>query len=174
MARMSISGSAGATAALLSILPTVGVGIVTALWMVWSLPCWRKLAALLTGILFPAALFVSLWIGADNSPDTITRRNGDAIVQSLERYHAETGTYPSELIGLVPAVLTALPEKPQTVGGWLYTITDNEYTLGYVDGVDQYGYWVCVHSSENPKWDCFVDVGNRFKLPPTPYYTDGP
>jgi hypothetical protein len=152
---LASGGRLGPVIAFLVALSATGVAIVTALWMVWSLPRWRKLAALLPAIVLPAALFVSIWIGEGQSPEEITQRNGDTIAQALERYHAETGIYPAELTELVPTCLVEIPEALTTQGtGWLYTSDSNQYTLGYWHYPDKLGVILCLHSSTDEGWQC--------------------
>lgn len=154
-----------AQAILLSIIVLV-VGI----WMVWSLPGWRKAAALLMSIAFPVALFISINIGYERSPDAIIRRNGQAIVQALEQYHEKTGTYPKSLEELVPTYLNPLPTEPKTIWGWLYTSSDDDFTLGYVCDVGKLGYSVCVYTPEAREWDWLHNSTGPFTLEPTPAF----
>ena len=155
LSAMSSLGQLAPVMALLVALATTGVAIVTALWMIWSLPRWRKLIAVLVGVLFPAMLFASIWIGDTQSPEENTQRNGNVIVQALEQCYAETGTYPAKLIELVPTYLTEVPEALTTQGtGWLYTATASQYTLGYWHYPRKFGVTLCLHSSESEGWQC--------------------
>jgi hypothetical protein len=82
---------------------------------------------------------------------------------------AKMGKYPASLDELVPIAATALPEEPATIWGWLYTATDDDFTLGYVYGVDKLGYSVCVYSAQKPEWDCLPNYSTGpFILEPTP------
>jgi hypothetical protein len=156
-------GFAFMQAILLSII-VLAVGI----WMVWSLPGWCKAAALLMIVAFPVALFISIDTGYERSPDAIIRRNGQAIVQALEQYHEKTGTYPKSLEELVPTYLNPLPTEPKTIWGWLYTSSDDDFTLGYVCDVGKLGYDVCVYTSETREWDWLHNSTGPFTLEPTP------
>ncbi len=154
-------------------LSATGIAIVAGLWMVWSLPRWRKLAALVVGVVLPVTFLASISIGETRSPETVTEKNGDRIVQALEQYHLETGTYPTELTGLAPVYLAALPEALTTQGtGWLYTSNDKQYTLGYWHDPDRDGATLCLHSSESKNWECeftFMPRGwGPFQGVPTP------
>ena len=174
-----ISSGGGGLGAILLILPTVGVEIVAALWMVWSLPRWRKFAALIMGVAVPVGLVVSVLIGNTQSPETITEKNGNRIVQALEQYHLETGAYPTELTKLVPVYFAAVPEAHTTQGtGWLYTANDNQYTLGYWYYPEKYGVTLCLHSTENNKWECEPTYLSRgwgpFQGVPTPPHQQVP
>lgn len=166
----------GTVIAFLIASSATGVAIVTGVWTAWSLPRWRKLTALMIGIVFPAAFFASIWVGASWSPESITKKNGDLIVQSLEQYYVENGVYPTELTELVPGYLTGLPKALTTQRtGWLYTSTINQYTLGYWHSPGSYGIvTLCLHQSRSKKWECKPTLHTRDWEPFSPVLTPIP
>jgi hypothetical protein len=163
----SIGGLGGAVALIQASFATVA-SLITSLWLLWSLNGWNKAVTLLVSFLFPLTLFSSIHIGDTHSPDAVIRHNGTALVQAIDRYHTASGTYPKTLNELVPSFLTALPEEPKTIWGWLYTSSDNTFTVGYVYDVGKWGYSVCLYRSADPKWDCLPNSTGPFVLQPTP------
>ena len=179
MIDLASGGGLGAAVAFVLGLYAVVAALVVALVVSTSLPGWRKKVALLTatGILLPAALFVSIQIGYTRSPDAATQRNGQKIVQALQAYQTDIGHYPTTLDPLVPAYLEALPQKPSAtwtwfycgslddfpaeyVGpdatqGWLYCATQDGFALGYVYWIDKRGYSVHAYTSETWTWESF-------------------
>jgi hypothetical protein len=143
-----------------------GALLVTALALVIYLPGKRKFFALIPSVLFPLGVAVSIVLGNSFSPDTATRNHRDALVNALQRYHQNTGTYPQSLDQLVPQYLTEI-EESRTMWGWLYLATPNRYSLGYVMGVD-WDYFICFSTSHAPDWDCKPAIYTDFILPPTP------
>jgi hypothetical protein len=154
--------------AFIEVLYASGAAVLAGILLAWSLARWRKIVGLLTGMGFPIILFVSLEIGFPYSPDSIIRKNGKAIGQALNEYHADKGNYPETLNELVPAYLTDLRE-PKTIWGWLYSASKDDFTLGYVSYVDKMGYTICKYSATAPEWDCPLDYSTApFHLAPTP------
>jgi len=148
-------GRLGPVFAFITVLSVAGVTLVTAIWMLWSLRRWRKLIALLVGFALPAVFLASVWMGEEQSPEEITQRNGDVIVQALGQYHTESGVYPTDLAELVPAHLNELPEaRTMQDTGWLYTSDTRKYTLGYWHYPDKLGVILCLHSSKITGWQC--------------------
>jgi hypothetical protein len=165
-------GQLGPLFAYLTALSAAGVALVTAIWMAWSLPRWRKLTALLVGLLLPGAFLASVRMGDAQSPERITERNGDVIIQALEKHHIENGVYPTNLAELVPAHLNELPEALTTQGtGWLYTSDTREYTLGYWHYPHKFGVILCLHSSETAGWQCESTYEPRDWSPFSPVLT---
>lgn len=77
------------------------VAIICAVWMIMTLKAWRKLAALVLGVVFPLSMFYSVLAGGMETPETVTQRNGDTIVQALYQYRAGVGRFPPSLADLV-------------------------------------------------------------------------
>jgi hypothetical protein len=168
-------GHLGPVLALLTMLSATGVAIVTGAWMVYSLPGWRKLSAVLIGFVLPMVFSASIWVGENQSPEKVTRRNGDKIAYALEQYYAETGEYPTELNDLVPANLTELPQALTTQGtGWLYTSSTNQYTLGYWHYPHKLGVVLCLYSSESKNWQCESTFHSQGWGPFSPVWTPVP
>ena len=168
---LASSGNLGGPIAfILAIIASI-VAVVSGLWMAWTLPKWRKLSALFLGVVFPVALFASISIGDARSPESITRQDSQAIVKALQAYYTAQGQYPSALEELTPKYLDSLPDDPKSEGGWLYTQTGNDYSLGYVYWVDQLGYSVCLITSSAQDWNCLPGSSGPFVLGPTPMPT---
>jgi hypothetical protein len=60
---------------------------------------------------------------------------GQPIVQAIEKYHSDTGSYPESLSALVPRYLAAVPETPDgsehKFTGWDYTRTTNGLIVSF-------------------------------------------
>jgi hypothetical protein len=168
---MAGAGNLGGPIAFVFGLPAVGVAWIVALWMLWKARSWRKTGALLLAVIFPTALFLSIQLGDMRSPESLTQRNGTAIVEGLRRYRADRGAYPAVLDDLVPGYLLALPEAITTQQtGWLYGTTGGEFTLGYWYYPDKLGSIVCLYTSAAPRWEC----GDNHWGPFTPVWTPAP
>jgi hypothetical protein len=136
---------------------------------------WRKLTGILIGIGFPFVMFISIDLGMYFDPDSIIKRNGDTIIGALNEYHSDQGRYPEKLDDLVPTHLAELKE-PGTMWGWLYIAEKENFTLGYVEYIDEWGYSICKYSAVIPEWDCIDDYSKGpyrstepFHLEPTPF-----
>jgi hypothetical protein len=165
--------------AFLIALSCVSVALVTAIWIAWSLRRWRKLIALLVVFVLPAVFWASVLTGDTQSPEGITEKNGDMIVQALEQYHDANGMYPTHLAELVPVHLSELPEALTTQGtGWLYTSDARKYTLGYWHYPHKLGVILCLHDSETTEWQCestvYAQGWEPFSPVLTPIPTPGP
>ena len=78
------------------------------------------------------------------------------IIAALERFHADSGHYPSALSALVPAFLAdsalAVPTREQERYPWRYTMSGDDYTLQF-----QYtgpGMNACVYRRSAARWQC--------------------
>jgi hypothetical protein len=131
--------------------------LITGVWIAWSAPRWRKLVAPLVVLLIPTAFWMSIQQGNAQSPEQITQRHGDRIVQALQAYHAAQRSYPAALTDLVPKYLPGLPNALTTQGmGWLYQTDSQQYTLGYWHYPSREEVILCRHRSTSPSWDCGV------------------
>jgi hypothetical protein len=128
--------------------------IIASIVMLALLPKWRKTAALLVGIAFPLLFWQSMLIGSEGSPDAITRRNGILMAQALNAFYADNHRYPTALEELTPIYLVKIPDDPQSPGGWLYKLSSEGFTLGYVSYVDKFGNSVCVLTPRETDWNC--------------------
>jgi len=146
----------GPVALLVGILATLPV-LMTGAWIAWSIPHWRKVVAPLVSLLIPAAFWLSIWQGDAQSPEQITQRHGDQIVQALESYYAAQHSYPAALADLVPGYVSTVPEAVTTQGmGWLYHTDSREYMLGYWHYPDKEAVILCRYRSASPAWNCAV------------------
>jgi hypothetical protein len=145
------------------------MGMVIAIWLVLSLKGKHKLAALLPGLVFPMILVAGVAVGDSYSPESITQKNGDAIVKALQHYRNDRGTYPPDLSQLKPAYLSVLPEALTTQGtGWMYQLRDTEFTLGYWYYPAKDGSLVCLYRPSQTKWDCGANNWGPFPRVSTP------
>ncbi len=160
-------GGLGGVAAFIAGALMAGTALIASALLALFLPGWRKLVAVPLVIVFPVALFASTQIGDAYSWERIAEKNGVFIAQALNRYHADHLTYPKTLTELVPTYLDNLRE-PRAVWGWLYTATQDDFSLGYVYWVDREGYSVCVYSSMVPEWNCLPGSPGPFTIAPTP------
>jgi hypothetical protein len=165
----SLSGSGGlggAVGFIIGLFLTVSA-FVGAILLLVKLPGKRKLVAAILFPLFPVVLYLSLQAGSEFSPEAKIKSDGEIVAQALNGYRAMNGRYPVKLQDLVPQYLTDLKE-PETVWGWLYKASENEFSLGYVWDVDRMGYSVCVYPSTGSKWNCLTYSSGPFDIPATP------
>ena len=149
-------GLAGPFALILGAIATLAA-FISGIWIGWSVPRWRKLAAPLVVLLIPCAFWMSIWQGDAQSPEKVTQYHGDQIVQAVDSYHAAQRGYPVALTELVPIYLPSLPEALTTQGtGWLYHTGSQQYTLGYWHYPDKDGVLLCRYRSASPVWKCEV------------------
>jgi hypothetical protein len=145
------------------------VAVICAVWMIMTLKAWRKLAAIVLGVVFPLSMFYSVLTGDLETPETVTQHNGDTIIQAIYRYQASTGRFPPNLADLEPTFLAAQPEALTTQDtGWLYKSTGEDFTLGYWYWPDKLGAGVCLYGSSNPKWNCAFNNWGPFQIVWTP------
>jgi hypothetical protein len=148
---------------------TTIVAVVVGIWLERSLKGKRRVVALLVGIVFPIGLFVSVQIGDSYSPEGQTRQHAEQAVQALDQYRRNVGNYPSSLSQIAPTYLTVVPEALTTQGtGWLYTATQDSFTLGYWYYPDKMGSDVCLYGSQNREWNCDFNNWGPFRFVPTP------
>jgi hypothetical protein len=144
----------GPVALILGAVATVPI-LITGVWIVWSAPHWSKLIAPLIVLLIPTAFWISIQHGDAQSPEQITQRHGDRIIQALDAYHADQRSYPAALTALVPRYLPSLPDARTTQEtGWLYQTDSQQYMLGYWYDPDKAVVTVCRYHSTNPSWAC--------------------
>lgn len=152
------------------------LALIGGVWMLFSLPGWRKTAALLFFPALPAMLYFSLELGRTQSPISKTERNGDLIVQALNDYHADTGSYPEKVEDLEPTYMTDIPGATTNryanwYKGWLYSADGDDFHLGFTDPPGQWDVEVCYYGSQNPEWECdvwgYMDWGPLPRIPPT-------
>jgi hypothetical protein len=150
-------GELGGPFALISGTIATIPAFISGIWIGWSVPRWRRLAAPLVVLLIPYAFWSSIWQGDAQSPEKVTQRHGDQIVQALESYQAAQRRYPVALTELVPIYLPSLPTALTTQGtGWLYHTDSQQYTLGYWHYPSKEAAILCRYHSTSPSWDCGV------------------
>jgi len=156
-ASASLGGLGGAVAFMIGLLSAF-IALVVAIWLAGTLPRWRKLAGPIFWVALVAAMILSIAAGnwhAPEDPKETTQRNGDLIIQALDKYHAATGQYPEELTQLEPTHLETLPDALTTQGtGWLYESDGHDFTLGYWHSPDRYGTPACLYASQDRTWEC--------------------
>lgn len=153
---------------------TTLTAILSGVFLGLQLTGWRKLTGLLIGIGFPLIMFLSIDQGFYFDPNSIIRRNGEAIARALNEYHSDNGHYPEKLEELIPTYIDNL-KVPEILWGWLYVSEKDDFTIGYVSYIDKMGYIVCKYSKTLPEWDCPTDYSTKpFILEPTPQPTPMP
>lgn len=81
---------------------------------------------------FAAGAVVYAWAHRDEADIDRTRMQGSDIVQALERYRSDEGSYPASLDALVPAYLADIPQ-PAWGEEWTYrTFSDGAHCELYV------------------------------------------
>lgn len=110
--------------------------------------------------------------GESRSPEIVTRRNADMIVQALYAYRSAMGTFPTTLSELEPAHLEIIPRARTTQEtGWLFEGSDDHFVLGYWYGPDKFGSTICLFRSSMPAWECQHNGWGPFPPVPTPFPT---
>src|SRR5687768_14299671 len=90
-----ISIAAGASYGIIFIFFIAAIAaILSGIFLGFYLTSWRKLTGILIGIGFPFLMFLSIDLGMYFSPDSFIRRDGEAVAQALNEYHADKGDYP--------------------------------------------------------------------------------
>lgn len=164
----SDGGLGGAVALITAIFATLPI-LISAAWILWSVPRWRKLCAIILVLLLPSAFWFSIQQGDAQSPESITQLHGDQIVQALEHYHSIQQRYPAALATLVPNYISRLPDALTTQGtGWLYHTDGRQYTLGYWHYPDRDAVILCRYHSIRPEWQCKVTPNNQYGWAPFP------
>jgi type II secretory pathway pseudopilin PulG len=164
---VSASGGYGGILGFLVTMFTSAAALVAGVFLAALLKGKRKLVSILIGVVFPIALFLSVLAGAGFSPELQSQSYAAVIAAQLDEYRSDKGYYPGALEELVPDYLADLRE-PKTIWGWLYTATEDTFTLGYVFYVDKLGYSVCIYPSDLRAWDCLTNSTGPFDIPPTP------
>jgi hypothetical protein len=119
-------------------------------------------------LLLPIATWLSFELGSEVSPHRQRMRGAQTIVRSINQYHAATAQYPERLTDLTPDFLAAIPDAHSS-NGWLYTTENSVFVLGYIDGVDKMGYFVCYYMPASPEEKCDWEAQRKwFTLSSTP------
>lgn len=116
----------------------------------------KRVRACIPLLAFGILVLASLACSSEDPKDlAATENHAEIIVEALEWYYADISEYPASLEELEPLYLDELPEAVTTRGmGWLYTATDDEYTLGYWYGPNKYAVYVCLFDSAEKVWNC--------------------
>lgn len=77
---------------------------------------------------------------------------GDQIIKGLAAYHADHGSYPSEIDGLVPKYLIAIPRPRAGDKKWRYRRTDDGAAFRLSFAFDDGEYPICWYDSAVAKW----------------------
>lgn len=161
-------GELGTYIAVLAAIPIIIITITSGLLLSRILPRGRKSLILLVLIGFPIMFFISVSFGYLYTPTLRNERDGQKVVQALDEYHRRNGKYPATLDQLRSDSRILFIEKPPTIWGWLYTASQDDYVLGFVNDVDKFGYWVCIYRSHSSKWKCIPESEGPFTIKPTP------
>ena len=144
-----------------------GTSVLAGFVLIFYMPGFRKLSAAAIMVLSPIIMFLSMDIGMNYTFDALTKRNGEHVIDALEKHLHDYGYYPSNLSELIPSYIDDLQE-PNTVWGWLYHLEDDSYALGYVEYVDSLGYSVSVYRHDLQEWEYLSLSTGPFELGPTP------
>jgi type II secretory pathway pseudopilin PulG len=111
-----------------------------------------------------AGVFVYWWAHRDEGRLEESKDRGAVIVDALQRYHAEHGTYPEELAELVPAHAPRIEEPTWGLERWRYRrFTPDELAEG-ADG-EQVFFQLSVAANPSGYPVLFYDyVGGRWVL----------
>lgn len=164
----AFGGLGGAVALVIGFYALIGA-LPLVLWMLLSLPRWRKVVAPVLFTLLPIILFLSIHIGNDSVPERTKEQNTQIIASALERYRIDNTVYPENLDALVPKYLDILPASPEINYGWLYKNDGNDYALGYACWIDRFYVDFCVYTKETKE----VKM-TRILPPETPIFQVGP
>jgi hypothetical protein len=168
LAVLSSRGGLGPPLAFYPLAWAAVTAAIAGLLLLWSLPGRKKAAGLFLVVVLPALLLAAIFSGESRSPESITERKGMVIVDALQAYHRDNGYYPASLDELQPEYLNIVPDEPPFIWGWLYTVKNGTFYLGYVAGVDSLGYSVTLISSDSLEWDYMPLSTGPFVLGPTP------
>jgi hypothetical protein len=150
------------------------VFVIATLWIMLRVAIWRKVAAFALLITFSLLMWQGVLYGEARSPEMITQRNGDTIIQALDQYYTKHNRFPASLQELIPVYLPILPDAQTTQGtGWLYDVSGKEYTLGYWYWPEREGTMLCKYNSSTTKdWACLSASSYKdwepFPVVPTP------
>lgn len=111
---------------------------------------------------------VSVFFGYLFTPTQRIERDGLGVVRALDGYHSKQGFYPRSLDDLKSSSTHSFVETPPSLWGWLYTATDDDFSLGFIHDVDKFGYWICQYPSKSRQWDCVPEAQTPFRPDPTP------
>lgn len=111
---------------------------------------------------------VSIFFGYLFTPTQRIERDGQSVIRALDEYHYRQGIYPGSLADLESFSTNQFVKTPSSLWGWLYTATDDDFSLGFIRDVDKFGYWICLYSSNTRRWDCVPEAQTPFRPDPTP------
>jgi hypothetical protein len=133
-----------------------------------KLPDGRKSFRQLIVAGYTVGFCVSVFFGYLFTPTQRIKRDGWGVIRALEEYHNRQGFYPRSLVDLKSSSTIRFVETPPTLWGWLYTATDDDFSLGFIRDVDKFGYWICLYPSKSRQWDCVPEAKTPFRPDPTP------
>src|ERR1700761_1987631 len=92
----------------------------------------------------------SVW-PVDNDPKGMAyRRDADRVIEALQTYHHDKGTFPANLNGLVPAYIAALPDGPELK----YEPYDGTLSYRYTPSWPQLRPVWCQSVGNTTEWRC--------------------
>ncbi|HSJ23205.1 MAG TPA: hypothetical protein VK929_00885 [Longimicrobiales bacterium] len=111
-----------------------------------------------------AGVFVYWWAHRDQGALEELKERGAVIVDALQRYRAEHGTYPPDLAGLVPDYAARIEEPSWGLARWRYRrFTPGDLAAGA--GRDEIYFQLSVAANESGYPVLFYDyVGGRWVL----------
>lgn len=124
---------------------------------------WKKItlvvAALAAGLLLVCCVGGILAFREYNQPPGKGRaaeegyRTSQPIIDALEKYQVERGTYPASLNELIPTYLPQMPERATAFGIQYTRASEKSYTLLFRYAGP--GMNVCTYKSEAKAWSCY-------------------
>lgn len=167
LASQAITGSSGSMIAFIIGLFTSAVAFIGGLALAFYWRDRRRLVALAFALTFPITSYLTFLIASGYTPERQSEAYALVIAQALEQYRVDHAVYPETLEQLIPDYLMDLRE-PKSIWGWLYEANAERFLLGYVSGVERFGYFVMIFEAQSGNWNLFDPATNPFDLPPTP------
>lgn len=109
------------------------IGIASGVFLAWSLPGRRAIAALAFALLVPLVAFQAQQAGMRITPTELTEQRSQVVTQAIQRYYADHQSYPATLEALTPRYLIVVPGPVIVPGqGWCYDGGKDYFRFGYV------------------------------------------
>jgi hypothetical protein len=92
----------------------------------------------------------SIWPVDDDPKGMNYRRDADRIIEALQNYHHDKGTFPASLNGLVPGYIASLPAEPVLT----YEPADGSLSYRYTPSFPQLRPVWCRSVADTTEWRC--------------------
>lgn len=154
------------------------VGIVVGLPKLWTFSWKGLIVGNLTGVVFPATVFISYWLGIAVAPEAAFRCDIPLYVQEINAWHTQYGNYPDEVEHFRIYDLSEPYPCPHHANGYgiLYNHTADYYVLGrfssprpgsfdYTPLSAMLGSRVCIYDSRTAHVSCGFNSWGPFPTP---------